>query len=265
MHPVLFRLDGLTIYSYGAAMALAFVAGLLNWIWLGKREGMGANFSGDLLFVIMLSGIVGARLAYVALDAGYFLANPLEILMLNKGGLVFYGGFIGGLAGVLVFSARKRRKALATLDFVATSLPLAHSIGRIGCFLNGCCHGSVCSCSLGVSFPSGSPAWWEQFNADSISEIAHRSLPVHPTQLYEAVLNLALYFVVVKLYKTRNADGTVTAVYLLGYSAGRFMLEYLRGDTRSGMLDLSLGQVISAALFAAGLVLLVWARRRKDA
>lgn len=263
MHPICFRFDGLTIYWYGVAMAVGFMAGLANWVWLGKKENRSPAFSADLLFVIMVSGILGARIAYVLLDLDHFLANPIDILLINKGGLIFYGGFAGGLAGIILFARRKGERPIAVLDFVAVSVPLAHAIGRIGCFMNGCCHGRTTDCACGVSFPSNSPAWWDHVEAGLISSVASRSLVVHPTQLYEAVFNLLLYAALVFLYRRRKLEGTVTAAYLMGYGALRFMLEYLRADIRDGLFVFSLGQVISAGLFIAGLVLLLRAQAKE--
>ncbi len=275
MQPIFMELGSFRIHWYGVMMALAFLASLLNWIALGKRTGRTPAFCSDLLFWIMLAGIGGARVAYVLENWHDFSGTPWRMLAVQEGGLVFYGGFAGA-AVALVIIARIRREHLASLvDFTLTSVPLAHLLGRIGCFLNGCCYGNRTASRLGVRFPALSPAWWSeqsiatmprQRELDAMVEAIPLSLPVHPVQLYEAVGNLVLYLVVLAVFRRRHRPGRITAVYLTGYAILRFAVEFVRGDhaERVTAAGLSIAQVVSLILALAGLVLLAMTRPARD-
>jgi len=250
-------------------LALGFLAGLGNWALLARREGKSFTYCSDLLFWIMLSGIVGARLAYVMSDFKNFVRNPLEILQVYLGGLIYYGGFFAAGIAMFVFARMHRERILSLLDFVVTSVPLGHFFGRIGCFLNGCCHGKEYTGSFAVTFPgfpNESPAWIAQYGARHIDRYALRSLPAHPVQLYEAAFNLFVFALVVLTYRRRKREGTTTAVYLLAYPLGRFALEFLRGDERMRWpaVGLSVAQILSIVLFVTGLVLLLLPGRRVE-
>jgi len=262
MHPVCFEIGSLTINWYGVMMALAFLAGLASWTFLGRKEGRGYNYCTDLLFWIMVSGIVGARIAYVLKDIEPFLAEPTTILRVDQGGLVFYGGFLGSVAAAIVFARRRGEKMPAFLDFAATSVPLGHAFGRIGCFLNGCCFGREYGGIGAVAYPAHTHPWWHYVYAGKITRFDSHSVPVHAVQLYEAAYNVLLYVLLVWAYRRRKRDGHVAAAYLLAYPAGRFCFEFLRGDDRAEWLGLSVAQFLSIGLFAAGAVMWFLVRRR---
>ena len=253
MHPIFFHLGPLTIHWYGVMMALGFLAGLVNWHFAGRARGWDIKFSSDLLLWIMSSGIVGGRLAYVASEWGYFAGHPFKMLRVDEGGLIYYGGFIGAVIAIGIFARTRGESIVRVCDFAGTSLPLAHAFGRIGCFLNGCCHGVVTKSWIGVCFPAESLAWREHLAERRINALASRSLPVHPVQLYEVVLDLALFGVLWAVYRRRPRDGRVAGLYLLLYPAGRFCLEFIRGDERMRWASLSVAQWFSVALFMAGL------------
>ena len=172
---------------------------------------------------------------------------------------MFYGGFI--LASIVFagWCLSKREKPLALADLLCVVVPLGHAFGRIGCFFYGCCYGKQSGCAAAVCFPRGSPAWYEQLNAGQISSVARESLPVLPTQLFEAGANLLL-FVALFLFYRRFRRGTA-ALYLVGYAVIRFVMEYLRGDPRAAVGPFSISQTISLALFSVGFVLLYGFRK----
>lgn len=261
MHPVCLTIGGRIIYWYGILMALAFLAGIMTWWGLGRREGRDAAWASDLAFWVMLAGIVGARVAYIASDWSYFWENPLQVWRVDRGGLIFYGGFIGSIIMVLVLARFRRESALGLGDLIVTALPLGHMLGRIGCFLNGCCFGKPLPGTLGVQYPFDSPAWWAQKDAGWIAPETLWSLPVHAVQLYEAALNLILFLILVYAYPRRKRTGDIVALYLTLYPPIRFSLEFLRGDQRTLWWHLTVAQWVSLALFLTGLIL--WAVRRK--
>ncbi|NQT91265.1 MAG: prolipoprotein diacylglyceryl transferase [Lentisphaerae bacterium] len=261
MHPVFFHLGGLTISWYGVMMALAFVAGLINWTLLGRREGRSYTDAADMLFWVMVSGILGARVAYIFKEWDSFSQAPVTMLFLHKGGLAFYGGFIGGTLALAVFARVRGQKVLSLYDFAVTSLPLGHALGRVGCFLNGCCFGRVFDGAMSVTYPAHSHPWWRHVYSGDLTRFDLRSLPVHPIQIYEALFNVLLFVVLVRSYRRRKRDGSVAALYLMTYPLGRFVFEYFRGDHRLYVMGVSVGQVVSFLLFSAGAALWFLGRR----
>lgn len=244
--PVAFEVFGRPIYWYGVLVALGFLAAVLHWNAQARREGLPEGIGSDLGFIVMVGGILGARIAYLLANFAYYRAHPLEMIRIDQGGLIFYGGFLLAALGVVVM-ARVRRLPLWRLgDFAVTALPLGHAFGRVGCFLNGCCYGA----------PTDVP--WSVHQAEALR---------HPVQLYETGFNLLLYAALNALLRRHGPPGLVVAAYLLGYGTWRFLIEFLRGDDRlAAAAGLDAAQLLSAALVAAGLLLgaalRVAARRR---
>ncbi len=245
MNPICFNVGTRPVYWYGVMMALAFLAGIGHWQMLGRRTGRrDLSFASDLAFWLMVGGIVGARLAYVVANADYFLSAPMEIIRVDQGGLIFYGGFIGAVLAFLVFARSRREKVLELADFAITALPLGHALGRVGCFLNGCCGGRV------MEMPG----------------LLSAHLKSYPVQLYEAAFNLLVYGILTAVYLRRRGSrhGRVLALYLILYPAGRFLLEFLRGDERLRWGQFSAAQYLSLALMALGLGLWVVLQRQHE-
>lgn len=245
MRPELFRIGSVTIYSYGTLLAIALFAGLYMARVEFRRRKMDPDAAYDLALAIAIGGIFGARLFYVVGHWSFYAARPLEIIQIQKGGLVFYGGLVFGGLGAYLVARYRRLPILKTADSLAAPLALGQAIGRIGCFLQGCCYGVPTASFIGVNF----------------FDVAR-----HPTQLYELVMDLAI-FLVLLLYVERSrivkADGSVFLVYLMLYSFGRFWLEFLRVSPH--VLRYFTGsQLISAGVFAAALYFLVvrWRKGR---
>jgi len=258
MHPDFISFGPFSIHTYGVMMALGFLAGLGNWVLLGRRDGRSPQFCTDLMFWVMVAGLAGARTAYVLENWPAYAADPLSIIRVDQGGLVFYGGFAAAGAAVVMFARRHREPLAGLFDFVVTSVPLAHALGRIGCFLNGCCFGSCTAAATRVAFPRHSIPWTSQVREGLIDGNATASLPVHPVQLYEAAFNFAVYGLLVWLFRRKLRAGMVTAIYLVLYAIGRFSLEFVRGDRgeRLAVQQFSIGQFVSLLVLAAGVALL---------
>ncbi len=259
MNSTLFEIGPLTLHWYGVMMALGFLAGVGNWIILGRSEGKNSAFCTDLMFWIMLSGIAGARIAYIAEHWDFYAASPVSMLRIDEGGLIYYGGFIGAGIAILLFAKAKGEKLLPLFDFVITAVPLAHAFGRIGCFLNGCCFGRLCDGTVGVTFPKHSPVWNAHLSEGLLTKTQELSLHVHPVQLYETLFNIVLYGVIVWIYVKGNRRGRIFTTYLLAYPVGRFVIETFRGDKaeRFAAAGLSIGQLASIGLFLLGIISLI--------
>jgi len=262
VNPVCFKIGAVTVHWYGVLMAAGFAAGLANWVVLGRREGRNYTYCADLLFWIMVAGLVGARAAYVLTEWGEFRDDPLSVFAVWRGGLIYYGGFAGALAAIVVFARRGGESAAGLFDFVVTSVPLGHALGRVGCFLNGCCFGAVHAGAAAVRYPAQSYPWLIQVHTLALGREEAHGLPVHPVQLYEAGFNLALAAVLNAAYRRRHREGGVAALYLLLYAPARFLLESLRGDPRAHWLGLSVGRLVSLVLAAVGAAAWAWSRRR---
>jgi phosphatidylglycerol:prolipoprotein diacylglycerol transferase len=256
----LLELGPVTIRLFGLMMATGFLCAGYAAYRLARGTHRNLDYLSNLIVWMMLSGVLGARLAYVAEHwSEEFAGHYAAILRIDMGGLMFYGGVLGATLALWVFARRHREPFLAISDLLLAVLPLGHAFGRIGCFLNGCCHGRISSSCLAVSYPQYSAAWHQQVSQHEIAEGAIWSRPVLPTQLFECGANLILFLLLYRLYRHRSGEqGVVTAAYLMGYGAIRFLMESLRGDPRLQVGALSIGQAISVVLFFAGLGLLVW-------
>jgi phosphatidylglycerol:prolipoprotein diacylglycerol transferase len=251
--PSLGQLFGLDLHSYGLLIAVGFALGTVLAAREARRLGMDGEAMLDLIFWVLVTGIAGSRLAFVLLNAGAFVslcrdhgdcAAPLKIW---QGGLIFYGGVLGAAASVWHFVRKQRWPFAQVADVLAPSLALGHAFGRMGCFLAGCCYGKPWS--HGVVFPPGSAA------SDELGR--GFTPPLHPTQLYEAAGELAIFFVLVSMRRRLGFRGATALLYALMYGVLRFNVELFRGDAARGFVGfLSTAQVISLLLVAgAGLAL----------
>ncbi len=247
-------------------MALGFLAAWQVVAWLCRRTGRAPEPLSNLMVALMVAGVLGSRIAYVIEHwQQEFAAHPLSVVRLDQGGLMFYGGLILSAAYFLLWCLIRRERMLPLADILATVIPLGHAFGRVGCFFYGCCYGRLSQSAVAVSFPRGSPAWYEQVNAGLLPSSATASLPVLPTQLFEAAAVLLLFAVLLALYMrfAMSRPGLVFGCYFVGYALERFALEYLRGDPRAAIGPLSISQTISLALLLGGFSLMAVAFSRK--
>jgi phosphatidylglycerol:prolipoprotein diacylglycerol transferase len=270
VHPIAIQLGGLTIHWYGVMIALAFLAGLWTATLRARREKIPGEKIADVTLWLMIGGILGARTVYVATYwREEFVGQPLsEIFMIQHGGLVYYGGLIGAAIAGFIYIRWKKLPLWKTADVLAPSVALGSFFGRAGCLLNGCCYGRVCSLPWAIQFPNGSSAWSQQFQ-QGLPGVGPDtpSLPVHPTEIYDGLLNLALYFFLAWLFRRKKFDGQIFATYLLCYAVTRSFVEYFRGDYTDLHYHLGLtpAQWISVPIFAAGLALAAVLSRRAPA
>lgn len=241
MFPILFKVGQFSIHSYGFFVALGFFAGIAVTLLFAKREGIPAQSILDLAVFVIISAILGARLFYVIGQWDYYRANPFEIIMVQNGGLVFLGGLILTLLTVFIFARVKNISLLKLMDVLTPGTALGYAIGRIGCFLNGCCFGLPTSLPWGVVFPPGSLA--AAYCPDKA---------LHPTQLYSSLAMLLAFIVLVRLYRTKKFDGRIIFWGLIFYCAYRFLVEFLRYSPIH-WLSLTPSQWLAILLFGFGL------------
>ncbi len=255
MYPVLIRLGPVTIHSYGVLIATGFLVALLLAVSQAGKRGISFERIVDQAFYTLLAGLVGSRLFYVATNWSYFAGNPLDIVKIWEGGLVFYGGVLLALP-VAIWVAKKEGLSLwDAADIWAPSIALGHAIGRLGCFCAGCCYGKP---ALGLP-------WAVIFsNPDSL---ALKGVPLHPTQLYESAAEVLNFFVLVTLRRRQSFRGQLFWVYVLNYSIIRSVVEIFRGDEVRGFIwgGVSISQGISFAMFLSSVVMLVLLGKRRHA
>lgn len=264
MHRYLLRLGFINLYSYGAMLALAFIFATFLAARQARRQGIGTNTILDLGLLIVISGLSGARILFVLLNADYYFSRPLDMLKVWEGGLVFYGGFLLALAVFILYIRRNKLDLWKLADIFAAPAALGIAIGRIGCFLNGCCYGRVSFC-CGVAFPArdNPPAFEQQVFDGIIPANASCSLPVLPTQLYESGACLLIFLVLVHLGRRKRFPGFLFWMLVLFYAAARFVIEGLRFYEPNFVLGfLTVSQLISAALFITALFALAAGTRK---
>jgi len=241
-------------------MAAGFLLFLGVWTWLSRGTRRDSNYLSNLLVVLILSALAGARGAYVAEHWREYVATPLRIFNLREGGVMFYGGLFAALAALSVFARINKERWFDFFDLIVTALPLGHAVGRIGCFLEGCCFGAVHEGLLGVRFPHGSHAWHKQFGEGLIQWF---ELPycVYPTQLFEAVATFLIFVFLFWNFRRRRIEGEQVALYAALYAPARFFIENFRADERLLLGPFSIGQTISLGLGIFALVLTLYLRR----
>ncbi len=236
-HPVLFdfcfiNLCSLKIYSYGLFYALGFLAAIMLSAKLAPRFKIKSKGMYDLGVWLIIGGVIGARLFYVIQFGGNFF-------YVWQGGLVFWGGFFGGVLAAFIFSRITKKSFLRIMDILAIVLPLGHAIGRIGCYFKGCCYG----------LPMENIMPWA---VDYLGELRH------PTQLYSIISNLAVFGTIYLISKSKKRfDGLLLASYLIIYPVARFIVEVFR-DEPHVLYSLSIAQVTSIVMLIAGLALMAY-------
>jgi len=251
MFPILLKIGPISLFTYGFFIAIGFLAGIFLATKEAKRLGEDPEKIMDLCFYILIAAILGSRLFYVATSPEVFMKNPVEIFKIWNGGLVFYGGFIAALFTGLIYLKLKNISLWKTADIMAPSIALAHFFGRIGCFFAGCCYGKYCALPWAVTFN----------NPDSL---APQGLPLHPTQLYEALSNMAIFLFLFFFRKHKKYDGQIFWLYVFIYGITRSFIEIFRADFRGVFLYgiFSVSQVIGGIMAVVSLIMLSIFRQR---
>jgi phosphatidylglycerol:prolipoprotein diacylglycerol transferase len=255
MRPVLFRLFGLPLYSYGAMLGLSLVVGWFLTLGLCERDGLDRRVMARCYLWTAAAAIVGARLLYVLTNLERF-DHLGDLVRFDQGGLVAYGGFLGGLVGSAIYCQLNKVPLAAWADCAVPSLCTGLAITRVGCFLFGCDFGVPWEGPWAVRFPAGSPAFNQQRMTGLLGPQATESLPVHPTQLYEVLIGLGLFGVVMLARRWRRFRGQPFLVFFVGYGLLRFAVEGVRGDEqRGGLLGMSTSQLIAVATVVGAVAL----------
>jgi phosphatidylglycerol:prolipoprotein diacylglycerol transferase len=264
VYPELFTLNlpvlgEITITSFGVMMALAF----LTTYWVTrvelKRIGGDPDLAADMLMGALIGGIIGAKIYYVILYWDRTSVAPLEMIF-TRSGLVWYGGFIGGVIGVTWVVKRAGKAWQWASDAVAPALPLGYAVGRLGCFLVGDDYGRPTDSWVGMAFPDGIPPTLagnlRAYGADIPPEVSDGTLlRVHPTQLYEIAMSLVIFFIIWRIRKNPHQAGWLFGVWLALAGVERFIVEIFRAKDDRFLGSFTIAQLISVGLVVAGVML----------
>ncbi len=214
MHPVLFSIGPVNIFSFGLMLSLGFAAAVLVGFLNAKRHGVDPWTIVDMAIYLFLAGLVGSRLVFVLMNWSLYADDPVSIFATWEGGVSFYGAILGGFVVVVVFSIKRKLSVGRVADAVAPGLAVAAAVGRIGCALNGCCYGLPTSGAWGV-FTRFAPGLR------------------HPTQLYESASYFLLFgFLLVWQKKHAKAPGQLFLTFVGGYLIARYIIEFFREGER---------------------------------
>lgn len=265
MLPVLFRIGDFPVTSFGLMMFLAFLIGAWVWGRQLERYGLDRALAWDMLAWIAIGGIIGAKAYYLALHWSDVVANPVAQIF-SRGGLVWYGGLIGGVTAYWL-QIRSRKLPLGVMfDATAPALLVGHAVGRLGCFLVGDDYGLPTDSWVGIAFPDGSPpstaGYFRSIGVEIPAGIGDAAvLAVHPTQLYEMGLALLLFVFLWRMGARRLHQGQLFSLYLGLYGIARFGIEIVRAKSDRIVAGLSTSQLMSVLLIVVGVVL--WYRQQR--
>lgn len=260
VYPLVLRIGPLMITGYGIMMMVAFLTA--GWVMQRelRRRGLLEDYAADIVVAAVIGGIIGGKLWYAALYRD-------SAVLFSRGGLVWYGGFLGGVLAVILNGRRRRVPIRFTMELVAPALAVGYALGRVGCFLVQDDYGVPTTLPWGMRFPQG----WPPSTAQNLMRDFRVTLPpgtqptdvlaVHPTQLYEVALMLVAFWVIWRLRTHQRAAGWLFGLYLLLAGIERFLVEFLRAKDDRVLGPLTIAQGMSLAIALVGLVMLArWAR-----
>lgn len=252
MYPDLLNIGPVQIHTYGLFVAMGFIVGLIVAVRMGKAGGFSPGRVLDMGFIIILWAIIGSRMAYVLLNISYYRHHPLEILKIWQGGLVFSGGLVFVVLAMLWYLRHHHLPFWKVGDLFAPAVSIGQAIGRMGCFMAGCCYGTPTDMPWGVVFTDP-------------NTLAPRNIPLHPTQLYASVSGILIFAVLLVLKAKKKFEGQVFLWFLILHSTSRLLMERLRGDNR-GLIpgtEMTLTQLMALIILLAGVAGLMIKSSRK--
>ncbi len=266
MWPIVFEIPegfpvigGSPVTSFGVFMLFAFLTAGFVLKAEFKRTGHDPEKAWDFVFMAVIGGILGAKIYYIFLNYPRLIQDPSGTIF-SRGGLVWYGGFIGATALILWEAKRSKLHLGEMVDIMSPPLAIAYAVGRVGCFLVGDDWGRPTDSWVGVRFPRGTPAT----TVDNIEALGYsvdpalvekygQVVPVHPTQLYEVGLSTLIFFLLWRIRDHKHGRGWLFMLWLVMAGIERFLVEFLRAKDDRFFGVLTLAQMISLAAVAVGI------------
>lgn len=255
MIPVLFEIGPIKIYSYGFMLVVAFYTCYFLLLKDLKRLGYDAKLAGDIVFAAAVGGILGSKIYYLIENLDRVFDDPIGMIF-SGSGLVFLGGLMGGTLGVTLVLRKQNLPWLKFADIVAPLLILGYAIGRVGCFLVGDDYGIPTHSSLGIAFENGLPpttynVFQSYYPWIDLTGFEPGLLAVHPTQLYETTIGLAIFALLWKKRTSVKVIGSLFFTYLILAGLERFFIEFIRTNEHY-LFDLTGSQLISLVMITIG-------------
>ncbi|MEI6092163.1 MAG: prolipoprotein diacylglyceryl transferase [bacterium] len=255
MKPILFHFGSFYIQSYYTFITLGILLGIYSFYRYSKRSNFSVIYMLDISIIVVATCYIGARLFHVIFEQPqYYFQHPIEMFYIWRGGYVIYGGILFPLIFIYIYAKRKGLEFLKITDLMAPATAIGTSLGRMACLLQGCCFGCQTSLPWGIVFPEGANAG-----------LTPSHVPLHPTQIYLALVNLAIFFILNWRFKYKKFTGELTYWYLWLYSVGRSFVEIFRSDFRGDLFApyFSTSQFISLIIFVITSFLLIKNYRKK--
>ena len=242
MKSVLFNIFGIDVYGYGLMIAIGILCAVFLLNKKAKSKGYNEDHIFNMIIITVLMGMLGGKVLFIITEFKTLMKDPSVILKEFGYGFVIYGAIIFGILSVFLYCKKKKWNSLEVFDMIVPALALAQGFGRIGCFFAGCCYGAVTDSPLYIVFPQGS--------------LAPAGVHLHPTQLYCAIFDFALAVFLIWYAKNKSRkSGDTLSMYLIIYSIGRFLVEFLRNDPRGSVGILSTSQFISIFILIVGVLI----------
>ena len=240
MRIILFEIFGIQIKSYGLMIAIGIIVAATLFINKGKKKGFDEDSLLNLIIFAIIGGMLGGKGLFIITEFKNIIKDPS--ILLNFGyGFVIYGAIGGGTLAMYLYCKKKNWNIIEMLDMTVPVLAIAQGFGRIGCFLAGCCYGAETTLPIGVKFPKGS--------------LAPAGIDLYPTQIYSSVFDFLLGFFLLYYSKKERKTGKVMGLYLIIYSIGRFLVEFLRNDERGSVGIFSTSQFIAIFTLVLGIII----------
>ena len=270
MYRYLLTIGDFQIPAYGVMAVIGYLVGIYVMNKEAERNGIKPLLIQSLSMWIIVGMLIGARIWYVWENWELFSSDILSIFKLWEGGMVFYGGFIGGFIGGILFIKIAKLPLAKVMDIAAPGVAIAIAIGRIGCFLNGCCYGKITDSRIGVCFPArwNPPAYWEHLQQGLIPQGASHSLPVIPTQLISTLNLLIIFGILWRIRKKGFFNGFLFTLFIGLYGLQRFIVDFLRHYSQNALIlkYLTLSQITSIFLMITSItVIIIGYRKNKNA
>jgi phosphatidylglycerol:prolipoprotein diacylglycerol transferase len=259
MYPRLLHIGSFNLATYGVLVATALIVGLFTVVRFARREGIDPERAWSLGLVGIFASIIGAKLLLLLNDWTFYSHNMRALFSLDflQSGGVFSGGLVASFLGGLFYALRHRMPVFKTMDVFAPAIALGHAIGRLGCLAAGCCFGKPTTLPWGVTFTN--PLAYQMVGTPL-------NIPLHPTQIYEFLVELGNFGLLAWLFRHKKFDGQIFGTYLFLYGIARYLLEFLRGDADRGSVFnglMTTTQLLSIFMVIAGGLLYLRMPRRQ--
>jgi phosphatidylglycerol:prolipoprotein diacylglycerol transferase len=253
MFPDLFSIGPFTIHTYGLLVAIGILVGLMVTVRTGRSMGISSQQVMDMGFMMIIIAIIGSRVMYILMNISYYRQHWVNMFKLWEGGLVFSGAIVGVILAMWWYARRHRLSLWKLGDLWVPGAAIGQGIGRIGCFMAGCCYGRPTDLKWSVVF------------SDPRS-LAPLNVSLHPTQIYASLSNLVIFLILLLMLSRKKFDGQIFLWFLILHSTARLFIERFRGDELGRVLgsSMSVTQLLSTVILVTSVITLIVLKTKMD-